>query len=94
MLKIIAASAALFGLAACVSGQTTEYSGKRADYSSKTTIEANEDGEEVICRKKPQTGSRVRMTKRCATQAEWDAYDEEVQRRMKDMTNARQGPLE
>lgn len=91
MLKVIVGAVAALGLTACVSGDS-QYAGKRADFSGGTSVKTNEAGEEVICRKKTQTGSRLRKTERCATQAEWDAFDEEVQRRMKDMTNARQQP--
>lgn len=76
------------GLTGCASS-SAEYSGKKATYANETTTETNEAGEEVICRKKIATGSRVRATKRCATQAEWDSYDDEVKKRMKDMTHAR-----
>jgi hypothetical protein len=81
---IIATSVITFG---CASSYP-ERASKSASYGNETTIETNSAGVEVICRKKTSTGSRVRVTERCATQAQWDAFDEEVSRRMKDMTNS------
>ncbi|MEQ3747398.1 MAG: hypothetical protein ABNH53_14325 [Henriciella sp.] len=88
-MKIIyIAGFAALALGGCVSS-SAEHAGKKATYANETTVQTNEAGEEVICRKKVETGSRLRATKRCATQAEWDAYDDEVKKRMKDMTHAR-----
>lgn len=88
MIKVLLVATAGLALAGCASS-SAEYAGKKATYANETTTETNEAGEEVICRKKIATGSRVRATKRCATQAEWDTYDDEVKKRMKDMTHAR-----
>jgi hypothetical protein len=87
MLKIMLAASAGLVLVGCAT--SGEYDGKRADYSDKKTVETNAAGEELICRKKTETGSRLRGTKKCATQAEWDAHDENVRQSMKDMTNGR-----
>lgn len=91
-MRLLLVCASAVCLAACATDTTTQLSAERDFRNSKTTTDTNEAGEDVICRTKAQTGSRLRKTKRCATQAEWDAFDEEVQRRMKDMTNARQQP--
>ena len=54
-----------------------------------TSVEVNEAGEEVICRRTPMPNSRVRFTKTCGTQAQWDLWDEETRRNMQDSTKNR-----
>lgn len=61
---------------------------RKYNYDNEKTVEVNEAGEEIICRKDDATGSRIKKIKICGTQAEWDQIDEANDKHMKDMTKS------
>mgnify|MGYP001064746864 CR=1 FL=1 len=93
MLKFGVAIGALLLMGACATNTQTSdaTSGKRLTASEKigTSTETNEAGEEIICRRSKETGSRVKYTKVCGTQAEWDVMDDANNEMMRDMTRDR-----
>ena len=54
-----------------------------------TQVAVNEEGEEIICRREYETGSRVRFTEVCGTAADWDRMSEANRDFLKDATGAR-----
>ncbi len=86
MKRVVVIVAAGLMLASCAN--RAEIVANRADVDDRKTVETNEAGEEIICRKDKQTGSRIRVTKVCGTQAEWDKIDEENDKHMKDMNKS------
>jgi len=84
MNKVILGAVAALVLSGCAS--RADIVSQRADIDDRKTVEINEDGEEIICRKDLATGSRVRYTKVCGTKAEWDSIDDANDEQMKSLT--------
>ncbi|MEM1037096.1 MAG: hypothetical protein AAGI14_10090 [Pseudomonadota bacterium] len=92
MIKYGLAFGALLLMGACATDvQSAETTGKRLTASEKigTTVEVNEAGEEIICRREKQTGSRLKYNEVCGTQAEWDRADQENREKMRDLRGRR-----
>ena len=92
MIKYGLAFGALLLMGACATDvQSAETTGKRLTASEKigTTVEVNEAGEEIICRRQKATGSRVKFNEVCGTQAQWDTLDDNNREMMRDMTGDR-----
>jgi hypothetical protein len=58
--------------------------GRAAVEPDKSAAKASGDDDRMVCKTKPQTGTRLR-TKTCYTAAEWERIAEENRRAMKDM---------
>ncbi|MEM1390689.1 MAG: hypothetical protein AAGG45_06375 [Pseudomonadota bacterium] len=93
MMKYGLAVGTLLLLGACATDTQTSdaTSAKRLTASEKigTTTAVNENGEEIICRRQKETGSRVKYKEVCGTQAQWDQLDDANREMMKDMTGDR-----
>ena len=49
----------------------------------------NEEGEEIICRREYETGSRVKFTEVCGTAEDWERMNEANREFLKDATGSR-----
>lgn len=54
-----------------------------------TQAKVNEDGEELICRREYETGSRVKFTEVCGTEEDWARMDDANREFLKDATGQR-----
>jgi hypothetical protein len=52
--------------------------------ASSQSADAGSDRQEVVCQRRPTTGSRLRSTRTCMTRQEWDARRESLKRTMSD----------
>ena len=74
-------------IAGCQSTGGTE----RASAASNrdTQVAVNEEGEEIICRREYETGSRVKFTEGCGTAEDWERMNEANREFLKDATGSR-----
>lgn len=52
----------------------------------------NENGEQLLCRKDPKTGSRLRHTVSCMTPKQWDQLQSDTQQTLRTIERRRVGP--
>jgi hypothetical protein len=52
----------------------------------------NKDGEQVLCRRDPQTGSRLQHTTTCLTATEWTRMRNASRRSLEDLTRGHRPP--
>lgn len=52
----------------------------------------NENGETLLCRKEPKTGSRLRHTVSCMTPKQWDQLQSDTQQSLRIIERRRVGP--
>ncbi len=87
---VLGISGACIAMSACTTTSTSPQQVASAP-STKigTTKGEDENGDEIICRRDYETGSRVKFTEVCGTQEEWDIMDRETRDFMKDATGQR-----
>jgi len=52
----------------------------------------NENGEQLLCRKEPKTGSRLRHTVSCMTPKQWEQLQSDTQQSLRTIERRRVGP--
>ena len=52
--------------------------------ASSQSADPDPDRQQVVCQRRPATGSRLRFTRTCMTRQEWDARRESLNRTMSD----------
>ncbi len=87
-MKLFMAATAVLLMGACAS--STENSGVlNGSALAEKTVETNEDGEEIICKREKETGSRVRVKEVCGTAEEWERMREANRKGVNDLTGNR-----